>query len=35
MQIEHTAVESAAPGDSVGIKVSQKSRKGDYVYRAG
>jgi len=35
MQIEHAAVESAKPGDSVGIKVGQKSRKGDYVYRVG
>lgn len=34
IQIEHRAVQSASPGDSVGIKVSDKCRKGDWVYRA-
>jgi hypothetical protein len=33
MQIEHVTVESAKAGDGVGIKVGQKSRKGDYIYR--
>ncbi len=32
MQIEHETVESAGPGDSVGIKVSDRCRKGDKVF---
>ncbi len=34
MQIERAAVSSAKVGDSVGIKVDQRARKGDYVYKA-
>ena len=34
MQIEHQDVTQAAPGASVGIKVSEKVRVGDHVYRA-
>ncbi|MCS7227795.1 MAG: translation elongation factor-like protein [Endomicrobia bacterium] len=33
MQIEHQSVSSAGKGDSVGIKVSQRCRKGDVVYK--
>jgi translation elongation factor EF-1alpha len=33
MQIEHEAVTSAGPGDSVGVKVGEKARPGDMVYR--
>jgi putative protease len=33
MQIEHQNVTSAKKGDSVGIKVEQRCRKGDVVYR--
>lgn len=33
MQIEHEAVNAAGPGDSVGVKVSEKVRPGDMVYR--
>lgn len=33
MQIEHEQVEEAGPGDKVGIKVSDRCRNGDYVYR--
>ena len=34
MQIEHENVPKAGPGDSVGIKVGEKVRPGDTVYRA-
>ena len=34
MQIEHQGVPKAGPGDSVGIKVGDKVRPGDTVYRA-
>lgn len=34
MQIEHEDVEKAGPGDSVGIKVDERARPGDMVYRA-
>ena len=34
MQIEHQAVTKAGPGDSIGIKVGEKVRPGDKVYRA-
>jgi len=34
MQVEHQAVTKAGPGDSVGIKVTDKVRPGDQVYRA-
>lgn len=33
MQIEHKDVKEANPGDSVGIKVNEKVRKGDVVYK--
>lgn len=33
MQIEHADVQSAAVGGSVGIKINQKVRKGDYIYK--
>jgi len=34
MQIEHEQVMKAGPGDSVGIRVREKARPGDRVYRA-
>lgn len=33
MQIEHKSVTDAKKGDSVGIKVSEKARRGDKVYK--
>lgn len=33
MQIDHQAVEQANANDGVGIKISDKCRAGDYVYR--
>ncbi|HEC93427.1 MAG TPA: translation elongation factor-like protein [Candidatus Atribacteria bacterium] len=33
MQIEHHAVESAKTGDTVGIKVKDRVRHGDKVYK--
>lgn len=33
MQVEHKAVESAKSGDSIGMKVSDRVRKGDNVYK--
>ena len=33
MQIEHNAVTEARKGDSVGIKVSERVREGDKVYK--
>jgi len=33
MQIEHNSVSSAVSGDSIGIKICQKVRKGDYIYK--
>lgn len=33
MQIEHDNVQEAGPGDSVGIKVHDRCRGGDTVYR--
>ena len=33
MQIEHKSVTEAKKGDSVGIKVSEKVREGDRVYK--
>jgi len=33
MQIDNVAVEQAQAGDSVGIKVSERVRKGDLVYK--
>jgi len=34
MQVEHESVAEAGPGASVGIKVADKVRPGDHVYRA-
>ena len=33
MQIEHNEIEEAGPGDSVGMKVKEKVRDGDIVYK--
>ena len=33
MQIEHKAVTEAKKGDSVGVKVPEKAREGDKVYK--
>lgn len=33
MQIEHVDVEEAEAGDSVGLKVKERVRKGDIVYK--
>jgi len=33
MQIEHDNVQEAGPGDAVGIKVQERGRSGDHVYR--
>lgn len=33
MQIEHEFVTEAKEGDSIGVKVSERVRKGDKVYR--
>ena len=33
MQVEHASVEEAGPGDSVGIKVVDRCRGGDHVYK--
>jgi putative protease len=33
MQIEHKSVTEAKIGDSVGVKVSEKVRRGDKVYK--
>ena len=33
MQIEHEMVTEAKKGDGIGLKVSEKVRKGDKVYR--
>jgi putative protease len=33
MQIEHQNVPSAGPGQSVGLKVAQRAREKDLVYR--
>jgi putative protease len=35
MQIEHQNVEKAGPGQSIGLKVEQRAREGDMVYRIG
>jgi translation elongation factor EF-1alpha len=32
MQIEHDQVEEAGAGDKIGIKVSDRCRRGDHVY---
>ena len=33
MQIEHQNVEKAGPGQSIGLKVEQRVREGDLVYK--
>ena len=33
MQIEHKSVTEAKKGDSIGVKVSEKVREGDKVYK--
>jgi translation elongation factor EF-1alpha len=33
MQVEHDQVEEAGAGDKIGIKVSDRCRGGDHVYR--
>jgi len=33
MQIEHVSVQKAKKGDNVGIKVKERARKGDIVYK--
>jgi putative protease len=33
MQIEHKSVTDAKKGDSIGVKVSEKVREGDKVYK--
>jgi translation elongation factor EF-1alpha len=35
MQIEHENVDSAGPGQSIGLKVEQRVREGDLVYKLG
>ena len=35
MQIEHENVQSAGPGQSIGLKVNQRVRQGDLVYKLG
>ncbi|MFH2070818.1 MAG: translation elongation factor-like protein [Elusimicrobiota bacterium] len=33
MQIEHKGVQKAVKGDSVGMKVNERARKGDTIYK--
>ena len=33
LQIEHEQVEEAGPGDKIGVKVKDRCRAGDHVYR--
>lgn len=33
MQIEHASVDSAKPGDEIGIQIQQKVHPGDKVYK--
>jgi putative protease len=35
MQIEHENVEKAGPGQSIGLKVDQRVREGDLVFKVG
>lgn len=35
MQIEHENVQSASAGQSIGLKVAQRVREGDLVYKLG
>lgn len=34
MQVDHQSIESAKLGDQVGLKVAQKVREGDQVFKA-
>jgi hypothetical protein len=33
MQIEHESITEAKPGDSIGLKLSERVRKKDQVYK--
>lgn len=33
MQIEHKSIKAAKKGDAIGLKVNEKVRKGDIVYK--
>lgn len=33
MQIEHEPVEEGRPGESIGLKIAERARKGDVVYK--
>jgi hypothetical protein len=33
IQVEHESVEEAKPGDKIGVKVADRVRGGDHVYR--
>jgi translation elongation factor EF-1alpha len=33
IQVEHESVEEAKPGDKIGVKVTDRVRGGDHVYR--
>ncbi|OIO75662.1 MAG: hypothetical protein AUJ85_02415 [Elusimicrobia bacterium CG1_02_37_114] len=33
MQVEHQSVQSAKKGDSIGIKINERARKDDIVYK--
>ncbi len=35
MQIEHKNMQSAGPGQSIGLKIEQRAREGDLVYKIG
>jgi putative protease len=35
MEIEHESVQSASAGQSIGLKVEQRVREGDLVYKLG
>ncbi len=35
IQIEHDSVEEAKAGDKIGVKVAERVRGGDHVYRIG
>ncbi len=34
IQIEHATVQKVGPGDDIGIKVTERVREGDQVYKA-
>ena len=33
MEIEHQKIQTAKPGDAIGLKVNEKVREGDLVYK--